>query len=250
MYYKADWKKYLIVFLITAGIFTTAFTVSNRLNGEKVQELQQMQDRLSIDILSSEVQFALLAESSCETVNRNSALSKELDTLGSKLSYMEDQAYANEDELKWLKKNYALLEIKDYLLMKELSAKCDAEPIFILYFYSNEKGECTDCKRQGIVLTSLRQDYPGLRVYSFDYNLDLSALKTLSGMYDISSDTLPALVIDKKVYYGFQSAEDIEKILPDIESLKDQEDETTIEAGDEVGADENVDGADGDTTAE
>lgn len=221
--YKTDWKKYFIVFVITLGIFGTAFYASSRLNDKKLQEIQTIQNRVSIDILSSETQFALLSESSCETVS-DSSLSKDLDSLGAKLSYAEDNINStgsNQEDIIWLKKNYALLEMKDYVLMKKLAQKCAVKPVYILYFYSNKDGVCADCQKEGIVLTELRRKYPGLRVYSFDYDLELPAQKTLLTLYKIK-DTLPALVINNKAEYGFKSVEDIETFVPELKNLTEE----------------------------
>lgn len=221
--YKTDWKKYFIVFVITLGIFGTAFYASTRLNDKKLQEIQIIQNRVSIDILSSETQFALLSESSCETVS-DSSLSKDLDSLGAKLSYAEDNINStdsNQEDIIWLKKNYALLEMKDYVLMKKLAQKCEVKPVYILYFYSNKDGVCTDCQKEGIVLTELRRKYPGLRVYSFDYDLELPAQKTLLTLYKVKN-TLPALVINNKTEYKFQSVEDVEKLIPELKNLTEE----------------------------
>jgi hypothetical protein len=92
------------------------------------------------------------------------------------------------------------------------------KPVFILYFYSN-KGDCVDCQKQGYVLTALAQAYPQLRTYAFDYNLDVAALKTLVSIDNVENKP-PALVINGKAYYGFHSVDDIEKILPQLATLK------------------------------
>lgn len=218
--YKADWKKYIITFVITAGLFATAFFVSNMLNGEKVKELQSAQDRVSIDILSSEMQFSLLSEASCENVG-NSSLSSELTSLGTKVSFAEQQFKYNSDEVIWLKKNYSLLEMKDYLLTKKIADRCKTKPVSILYFYSNVDGECDDCKKMGYVLTELHNKYPSLRVYSFDYDLNLSALQTLISLHKVRN-TLPAFIVDGKTYQGFRNVEDIEKIFPELAALKEK----------------------------
>jgi len=106
--------------------------------------------------------------------------------------------------------------------MQQLAAKCNLKPVFILYFYSNN-GTCADCENQGYVLTSLSETYPQLRVYSFDYNLGVGALKTLVSIYNVQDQSpggLPALVINGKTYYGFKTAGDIEKILPQLKTLQ------------------------------
>ena len=105
----------------------------------------------------------------------------------------------------------------------------------IIYVYTTADN-CSECTRQGYVLTTLRQKYPNLRVYSFDYNVDVSALKALLGLYKIEDTKLPAIIInDEKVYTGFQALEDIEKQIPDVvkaaeEKAKDESDTTkTVE---------------------
>lgn len=207
------YRKYLIVFIITYAIFSISFYISNYFNNKKVNDIKQTQEKISVDILSIETQFELLQESSCPTV-RNSTLSDELNTLGDKLSYAESQSDFNSDEVVSLKKYYSLLEIKDYILMRKVYQKCAVHPISILYFYSN-KNDCTDCRLQGYVLTRLREQYPDVRVYTFDYNLDLNAMTTLTKLYKIESP-LPALVINEKTHSGFQSIEQILKYVPEL----------------------------------
>ncbi len=213
-----DWKKYLLAFLITAMIFGTAFYLSSFFSQKKIDEIRSIQDKISLQILSSETQFSLLEEFSCKALG-NSPLSQELNSLGDKLSYTEQNQGASADEVNDLKTYYSLLQIKDYLLMKKASEKCKLKPIFAFYFYSN-KGDCPDCQKEGYVLTKLREDYPDFRVYSFDYNLDTPAIKTLISVNKIKNK-LPALLLNDDLYYGFQSITDIEKNVPSLKLLAD-----------------------------
>ena len=212
-----DWKKYLFSFAITAVIFGTAIFMSNYFGQKKLNELRGIQDKIAVDILSSETQFSLLEESSCEDVGVG-ALSKELGTLEDKLSYTESQRGVLDEEVQTLKRYYSLLEIKDYLLMNKISEKCKKTPISIIYFYSTDES-CQDCEKEGFVLTTLRETYPDLRVYSFDYNIDLSAVKTLISVNNVENK-LPAIIFKGKAYYGFQSIEDLEKAIPELATLK------------------------------
>ena len=209
------WSKYLLAFFITALIFGTAITANNFFNDRRIEQIRSIQERISIDILSLETQFELLQEQSCKDISEDSVLSRELDSLAQKLSYTEGRLGADNPEVIRLKRHYSLLEIKDLLLMRKVSQKCNLEPIFLLYFYSNEEGECPDCTRQGYVLTELAKRYPKLRIYSFDYNLDLSAVETLIALQNISGE-LPAIVINDVPYNGFQSVEEIEEIAPEL----------------------------------
>lgn len=206
-------KKYIIVFFITAGIFAVAFFVSNYINDRRYEVIKTTADKISIDILSLETQFELFQESSCQSLT-NSVLSDEINALADKLSYAESQRGINDEDVITLKKYYSLLEIKDYLVMQKVDKRCDVNPISILYFYTN-KEDCEDCTKQGYVLTKLRMDHPALRIYSFDYDLDLNAIKTLISLYKIPEE-LPAIVINGKTYTSFKDVEDIRKILPEL----------------------------------
>lgn len=221
----ARWQTYLVAFVITALIFGTALSVSAYINEQRVAEVRAIQDNISTDILSLETQFDLLAELSCGEISENSILSGEISTLANRLAHLEGESSINEGEVRQLKRQYSLLQIKDILLMREVSEKCELEPVFILYFYSNA-GDCPDCERQGYVLTELGRQYPNLRIYSFDYHLELPALRTLTSIYEVG-DELPTLVIDETAYEGFQSIEDIKEILPELSELEEAEEAAT-----------------------
>src|ERR1035437_4886909 len=208
-------KKYLVVFLLTCLIFFTAFSISTFLNGKKMDEIKNTEDKISIDILSNETQYELLQQSSCADIRAGSLLSDELSALADKLSYAEAQEGIQSADVKTLKQYYSLLEIKDFLLVQQIYKKCNTTPSTILYFYSN-KGDCPECTKQGYVLTQLRQDHPTLRVYNFDYDLNDNAVNTLISLYKIKPTELPALVMNGKTYTGFKQIDDIKKILPEL----------------------------------
>lgn len=214
---QIDFKKYILVLLITGSIFGTAIYISNYLGEKKIAEIKNIQDKIAIDILSSETQFALLEDSSCQDISSNS-LSDELSALEERLSSTEKDRGDDDKDIVSIKKYYSLLQIKDYLLMKKIAEKCKTSPASIIYFYSNN-GECKDCQKMGYILTKMREDYPKLRVYAFDYNLEVGALKTLINIHNIKNN-MPALIINDKVYYGFQNTEDLEKKIPQIKIWK------------------------------
>jgi len=213
-----DWKKYLIVFLITTGLFFTAIYLSNYFGGKKINQLKTIQDQIAIDILSSETQFSLLSELSCKNIS-DSVFSKELAELGSKLEWSQENLGATE-EVSYLKKYYSLLQIKDYLLAKKISARCGTKSAFILYFYTTA-ANCTLCEEESLVLSTLRAKYPELRVYSFDYSTDLSAVTSMLQIYKIKDTALPALVIDDSVFSGFQTLENLEAYIKGIFKLQE-----------------------------
>lgn len=214
-------QKYILAFVITAAIFATAFYLATRFDARRVADIRATQEAVSTNILSLETQFDLLGSLSCSTLSDNPVLSEELNTLASRLSVAEQNLGSDNAEVLSLKKQYSLLEIRDYLLMREISEKCAKfKPVYIIYFYSN-KGDCPDCSRMGDVLTYLRETYPGLRVYSFDYHLDLSALRTLISLRKIDAESgLPAFAVnDRAPVYGFKNLEDMQKLIPELKTL-------------------------------
>jgi hypothetical protein len=210
-----EWARYIVAFIITLAIFGSVLYVSQFATNKRLTELKSIQDKISIDLLSSETQFSLLASAGC-TQDGNSILAPEIRQLGERLSFMESQLGTDNEDVIGLKKYYSLLQIKDYILMKELAHKCNFKPVTLVYFYSNE--DCSDCTKQGFVLTALREKYPLLRVYAFDADLDLSAIKTLQTITEVP-ESVPSLVIDNKVYTGFKSIEDIEQAVPALSKM-------------------------------
>ncbi|MDO8517869.1 MAG: hypothetical protein Q7S26_01075 [bacterium] len=220
-----NWQKYLLALIITAAIFGTAFYFAARIDSQRIADIRATEKSISIDILSSETQFELLGNLDCPTISQNPVLQTELNSLASRLSVSEQNLGSDNAEVVYLKKQYSLLEIKDYLLMQQIAQKCHLKPVFVLYFYSNA-GDCADCARAGDVLTYMRGQYPGLRVYSFDYNLDLSALKTLASLRTLNGN-LPAFIINNRApVYGFKTLDQLEALIPELKTLATSTDST------------------------
>lgn len=202
----------LIALGITIALVSTVAYAINYLNRARLTELSAIEDQLSIDTLSLETQFSLLTTAPCDSIASSTTFSGELTDLGNRLSYTENQLGSDNPQVIRLKEQYSLLEIRDYLITKKLTDVCKTKPITVLYFYSNT-ADCSNCDKAGYALSYLHDTYPALRVYSFDYNLDLGALKTLITVAKVK-DSLPAFVIDGKNSYGFTSLADLEKEFP------------------------------------
>lgn len=201
----------LIALGITTALVGTVAYVVNYLNNARIEELTTIEDQLAIDTMSLDTQFSLLAAAPCDSAT-STTLSNDLGDLGSRLAYAESQLGTDNPQVVRLKKQYSLLEIRDYLITKQFEETCGTRPVTVLYFYSNA-GDCGDCDKAGYALSYLRNTYPALRVYSFDYNLDLGALKTLITITKVKN-SLPAFVVNGRHSYGFTSLEDLEKQFP------------------------------------
>lgn len=214
---KLNLKKHLLMFLITLLIFGSGFFLSNYLAEKRLSQVMALQQNLRIDILSLETQFSILAQVPCENLNE-STLTQELYEISQKLKVVGENLGENHPDFLRLKKYYSILEIKHWLLLFRAAKECDLKIVSIIYFYSPKK-DCPKCQDQGYILTYLREKYPFLRIYSFDFNLDLSALDALKSIYSLEKK-LPIIIINDKVYYGFKDKEELEEILKEYLPLQ------------------------------
>lgn len=208
-----DTKRYLLAFFITVALFASGFFTSTFFSNKKLEEVKRVQDTIAIDILSNETQFDLLREVSCTNLS-SSVLSNELNDIGEKLTYTQSLEKKESDDVAYLRKYYALLQVKDYLLSKRLGEKCTSKkPVFIMYFYTS-KETCDECTKMSSTLSALKRKYPDLRIYSFDYYLPVSTVDTIKKIYQVP-EVFPSLVIEEKLYTSMLSFEEIDELLPE-----------------------------------
>lgn len=221
---KINLGKHLLVLLATTIIFAGGFYLSNIVIEKKISAISKLQQSLSIDILSLETQFSILNQAPCKNLNE-STLTKELFDISQKLESVGNSLGNDNPDFLMLKKYYSILEIKHWLLLKKTAKECKMNLVSIVYFYGDKK-TCPNCENQGFILTTLREKYPFLRIYSFDYNLALAPLDTLKSLYKLKSD-LPILIVNDDEIYGLKSKEELEEILSQYISLAKLEEKAT-----------------------
>ena len=215
-----DWKRYITAFVLTSAIFATAFWASNYFNSRRILEIRALQEGIATDILSLETQFDLFeGHISCANLTENTVFSEQLYDLAARLSAAEKNLGVGNEEVVRLKRSYTLAQIKDYVLMTRITERCGGGPTFILYFYSNQEDACPDCDKQAFVLSAISEEFPrDVRVYAFDYDLNLGALETLIALNKVEA-SFPALIVNSRKAYGFQDREAIEEVSPALEKL-------------------------------
>ncbi len=207
-------RKHFYIFLITAGIFAVIFLLQSYLNNLRRENISELQENVLVDLMANETQFDLLKSAPCDVLENGSQLSLQMDEIGKKLTFAEE--HDRHEEIQSLKKYYSLLEMRDYLLAEEMREKCPQfSPESILYFY---RSECRDCVKQGYVLSRLKEEYPWIRIYSFDWNLPLPVIRSFGNIHGVSGKTFPALVIHGKEVEGFLSYDDLRELIPDLET--------------------------------
>lgn len=219
---KISLAKYFFVFLFTVLIFGSGFLLSDYIGRKRIQALDSLQQDLRVNILSLETQFSILRQAPCENLNE-STLTKELYEISQKLVQVSNDLGQDNPYYLQLKKYYSIMEIQHWLLVVRAAKECSLPLHSIIYFYGDNE-RCPKCEDQGYLLTYFREKYPPLRIYSFDFDLPLSAIQTLKSIFSLK-DSLPILIVDKNVYYGFKDKTEMEKILSqyiDLASIEEQ----------------------------
>jgi glutaredoxin len=206
---KIHRTKYLAVFATTTLIFLIGLLVGNQITNIKLEKINDLEQDLKVDTMAVELQYLLLAEDPCSYIN-STLLTEELYNIGSRLDYMENQMGNKNPSVLHIKEYYSLLELRHWLYMRKVNNECGVEYPLLLYFYSN-LGDCPSCQEQGYVLNYLHRKYPSLNIYSFDINIENTALDTIKKIYKVEST--PAIVINDDAYFGFKDRDELEKLL-------------------------------------
>lgn len=206
---KFQTSKYLAAFAITTLIFVFGVLAGNMVSEKKLVSITDLQQDIQIKTAGTELQYLLLAEHPCESVN-SSTLTSQLFEIGSKLDFMEGQLGKKNKDVLSLKEYYSLLEIKHWLLTRKADQVCKQDNNWVLYFYSN-LGDCGDCEQQGVVLSTLHKKFGNINIYSFDFNIDNPAIDAIKEIYKVTS--VPTIVINNKAYPGFKDKEGVEEEL-------------------------------------
>ncbi len=218
---KGELQRYILVFIITLVIFGLAFFMSSIFSNNKIDQLREIQEQISMDILSTETRYALLEQTSCAhsvtSLEEEQGLSRELNDLARRLKFMESQLGSEDQDVIFVKKYYSLLQVKDYLLMEKIKDRCGENLFTILYFH---QGDCDSCQQQSLVLDELVKEYPETRVYWFDKDVNTPAVQTMLSIFSIKQG--PTMVIGDKTYEGFYSFEEIQTIAPEAFPPKDE----------------------------
>lgn len=223
--------KYLAVFATTTLIFLIGILVGNYFASQKLNKVDEIEQKLKIDTLGTELQFMLISEDPCGFVNSTS-LTEEIHELGVKLDYMENILGKDDNSVLNLKEYYWILELRQWVLEKQINEICNQTNTLILYFYSNDEEQCGQCEEQGYILTYLRKNYEDLNIYSFDIDAENPAVKTIKEMYAVTET--PTVIINDQKMGGFASKDLLVAALENhtasyAEENKALEDVTSIE---------------------
>lgn len=193
-------EKYIIAAIITVGIFLLGLLLGLVIEGKRVAYIEDVGKEQNLEYNSLQLQYAFMdqlsKEENCDAVSKTFEDNiKKLETARNRLEEFDENAKLNKKEFELLKREYALAQVRYWLLARRTIEVCKKEISTILYFFSDEK-ECHDCDKQAFVLTYLKKLFKDkLLIFSFDSKQeDEPLIAILKHTYNITE--FPSLVIE------------------------------------------------------
>ncbi|VVC04516.1 Uncharacterised protein [Candidatus Bilamarchaeum dharawalense] len=210
---KISTPVYLLAFFLSLVIFLIGIYVGYLIDSANLQSISGEVSNVSDRVAS--IQLILLSESNSSSfcpvyLSELDALDSQIEKIGYKLAFLEDERNIFDDELK---KKYFVLEAESYLLSKKMNTVCNSNLTLLVNFYSNKNcGQI--CKDQGAAVLQARDDLVhqmNVKLFSFDGELDSPVAEAFEVQYNVT--LYPTLVINEKTYSGYQSSDQIKQII-------------------------------------
>ncbi len=214
---KISWMMYLTALVVSILIFSLGILLGIQISQQATSQLRgdleklQLQSR-EIELLTL-LQSDLLANNSKELCSIYSEQLKRFGDqtaeYGERLVELESKRGSSDPEAKQLRFEYSIMELRDFMLIKQTNENCGARISTILFFFSNEN--CPDCTKQVLALREIKNQRQEVQIYHLDMGLDAAIIMAFEKIYDV--EKVPSLVVNGKTYEGFQSKNDILKDL-------------------------------------
>ncbi len=187
----------LTAFLIATVVFLAGLYAGFILDNYRVSDTENFVFNTELDTESFVVEnefFETFGSGSCSVLNgRIDSLGENLAELGNTLTRYDTKKIFNNDEYNQLRRKYFLLEIRTYILRKQIEENCAGETSnVILFFYETKNNQ--ESLNQGYALDYIVERNEGVVVFSIDIDFDDPALKSLMKFYNITS--APTIVVN------------------------------------------------------
>lgn len=206
---KVSMDKYIAIFLTTLLAFIAGIFISQKISEYTSRDLTKTQNELKNYLLGLDLQLKIASEYICKVDIFK--ITKEKAEIGEKIDILEKNMGKESQTVKELKKEYFLLSIRQWLLIKQFKDECNPKINIVLFFYSNKNNQ-TESEAQGYILDYLYEKNPqNLIIYALDIDERDPALDTIKAIYGINQ--APSIVVNEKVFSGLQEKETIERHL-------------------------------------
>jgi len=199
---QISYPLYAAAFVLSAMVFCVGIYVGYLIDQANQQEISREVGDISKKVESAQLLMLLEGNgsSSCPVYESQlDSINVDVERVGYKLSYMEDEKHVYDVPLK---KDYFVLEAQSYLLSKRMKEGCGDNSTLLIYFYSN--ANCTSCRQQGYDILRAREEMAGrgvaVKIFSFDGDLGSPVADALKSQFNVTA--YPSIVINGRLYSG------------------------------------------------
>ncbi len=204
-------KRYLLAFLIGTSVFCSVFLLTLLISNSELSRVYSIQGEMAQDIFKDKLSYSFFQEQTCSQESFNQ-ISRDLGYSGSIINELERKLGKDDERVLEQKKFYTLVLLEHLEFLIDYNKKCNTSLDYILFFYSNQKGQYKSSEDLGKILDVLVGKNKNLSVYSFDVNLEGDLMQKLKEKYNITK--APTIVINDKFYLeGVNSLNDLESYL-------------------------------------
>ncbi|MFH1779864.1 MAG: hypothetical protein ABH803_01825 [Candidatus Micrarchaeota archaeon] len=207
---KISWRLYASAFLISVFVFAIGLLVGLQVADSVNQGLQSELTSLRLRTTELELLFFLNTTTPelCSFYSTQvTSFDADTSDFGARLGFLEEQRGRTDAGVQDLKREFSLMQLRDFLFVKRVNELCPQAGInTVLFFYTNDN--CLECTQQGLVGPDLKQINPSkVMVYAFDVDLNSPAVNALLSLYRINH--YPSMVVNGETLRGLQTKSEI-----------------------------------------
>lgn len=213
---KLNMRIYVIAFIFSAVLFVAGVLLGLQLASQVTSDFSRQADTLSQNTQQLEVMLLLASQGANDSkaicpvlLQQAKGFDSQTTEFGISLDALEKNRGISDSQVQFLKRNYSQMQVRDYLLLKEVANQCNTKVNQIIFFYTNL--DCTDCGRQGQVLHKFKVENPTVFIYTLDVDINTPITQTLVQAYGIPS--YPAMIVNGQVVMGLRDSSQISKML-------------------------------------
>lgn len=219
---KISRVKFILVALNTLMIFLVGIFFGQQLERARLDMLYNELSTQNLDYQNLMTEYEYISDLintrnldnvTCSMIENTYYTSiSHLDNARIKLENYLNSAEVNQKDYSILRNRYSDVQINYWILGNQIKKACNSGFVTILYFFGNKK-VCPECDDQGMYLSYIKQKFGDkVMVFALDSAQKGGPVRLLVNRYEVTNSTLPAVVINDKVY-GFLTSDKVQSII-------------------------------------
>ncbi len=195
---------FFFIFGVTTGILINQS--SSEYTTEQIAALQGRVENAQLEYIYLNTMGETIG---CESMSSLiDASTNDVWSIGRELVELEKKGASDKTYSK-LKRDYALLSVKAWILHSYVREKCNMTSPVVMYFYSIP---CDECVAQGLILDDIRQNnFPNMKIFVLDYGQKEGIIDAVKSSHNLTRT--PAIIIGNQTYQGLHTKEELMRTL-------------------------------------